>query len=418
MPVHETKGGYKYGETGKTYKDKKSAIKQAIAIAYSKAEKKGRKPSQEEIKTEISGNPDIVEKTASAELSTPQYRNITMDRNQMLRNYAGRLRKKASALEKQAQWGEWASKAGEWLSNPENLGRLGIGGGTWLASYLASGILDPKKKNRGVRALLSGVPAVLAATKGYDWAAERLDNARTAAEQARRTAEANKHIAEQDARLRDEAVNQKIDEQWAKVRAAWRQRAIDKKLADMEAKAAAGSPKPADLKPYVRPWQQEDDTGPATEYQMPDDVEPAPIVDPVGAAAREKAAYADPGVKQARRNNMLRLVQLRQRLADIKRRENIRRGGTDPYAYAAGELTPAEQAKRNAPMKIPAIGPDVKGAITRELSDKGRGFVSTLWHTLTGGINQKKMQRDLDAKIKARNERAALEAELKQLTGK
>lgn len=63
MPVHKTKGGYKYGETGKTYKDKKSAIKQAIAIAYSKAEQKGRKPSQEEIHTEISGNP---EKVASA----------------------------------------------------------------------------------------------------------------------------------------------------------------------------------------------------------------------------------------------------------------------------------------------------------------------------------------------------------------
>lgn len=65
MPVHKTKGGYKYGETGKTYKDKKSAIKQAIAIAYSKAEKKGRKPSQEEIHTEISGNPDSISKSAS-----------------------------------------------------------------------------------------------------------------------------------------------------------------------------------------------------------------------------------------------------------------------------------------------------------------------------------------------------------------
>lgn len=66
MPVHETKGGYKYGETGKTYKNKKDAIKQAIAIAYSQAEKKGRKPTQEEIKAHISGNPDEMSKTASA----------------------------------------------------------------------------------------------------------------------------------------------------------------------------------------------------------------------------------------------------------------------------------------------------------------------------------------------------------------
>jgi len=64
MPVHETEGGYKYGNTGKTYKDKKSAIKQAIAIAYSKAAKKGRKPTQEEIEAEIRGTPDELEKTA------------------------------------------------------------------------------------------------------------------------------------------------------------------------------------------------------------------------------------------------------------------------------------------------------------------------------------------------------------------
>ena len=66
MPVHETKGGYKYGETGKTYKDKKSAIKQAIAIAYSKAREKGRKPTQREITAEIKGSPDELAKTASA----------------------------------------------------------------------------------------------------------------------------------------------------------------------------------------------------------------------------------------------------------------------------------------------------------------------------------------------------------------
>lgn len=66
MPVHETKSGYKYGETGKTYKNKKDAIKQAIAIAYSQAEKKGRKPTKEELKAHISGNPDEMSKTASA----------------------------------------------------------------------------------------------------------------------------------------------------------------------------------------------------------------------------------------------------------------------------------------------------------------------------------------------------------------
>lgn len=66
MPVHKTKGGYKYGETGKTYKDKKSAIKQAIAIAYSKAKEKGRKPTQQEIKTEISGSPAEIDKAANA----------------------------------------------------------------------------------------------------------------------------------------------------------------------------------------------------------------------------------------------------------------------------------------------------------------------------------------------------------------
>lgn len=58
MPVHETEGGYQYGKTGKVYKSKKKAIKQAIAIAYSKAREKGRKPKKEEIEVEISGNPD------------------------------------------------------------------------------------------------------------------------------------------------------------------------------------------------------------------------------------------------------------------------------------------------------------------------------------------------------------------------
>lgn len=32
MPVHKTKGGYKFGKSGKTYKTKASAMKQAKAI--------------------------------------------------------------------------------------------------------------------------------------------------------------------------------------------------------------------------------------------------------------------------------------------------------------------------------------------------------------------------------------------------
>ena len=68
MPVHKTKGGYQYGNTGKVYKDKKKAIKQAIAIAYSKARKRGKKPSQEDITREIKGE-DTVKKVSSAELN-------------------------------------------------------------------------------------------------------------------------------------------------------------------------------------------------------------------------------------------------------------------------------------------------------------------------------------------------------------
>lgn len=32
MPIRKVKGGWKYGRTGKIYKSKKKAIKQAIAI--------------------------------------------------------------------------------------------------------------------------------------------------------------------------------------------------------------------------------------------------------------------------------------------------------------------------------------------------------------------------------------------------
>lgn len=67
MPVHKTKDGkYQYGETGKKYSSKKDAIKQALAIAYSRAKREGKdKPSQEEVRAHISGNPDKMKKTAA-----------------------------------------------------------------------------------------------------------------------------------------------------------------------------------------------------------------------------------------------------------------------------------------------------------------------------------------------------------------
>ena len=39
MPVHKVKGGWKYGRTGKVYKSKKKAIKQAQAIAINRKKK-------------------------------------------------------------------------------------------------------------------------------------------------------------------------------------------------------------------------------------------------------------------------------------------------------------------------------------------------------------------------------------------
>ena len=41
MPVHKTKGGYKFGKTGKVYKTKKQAQKQARAIFASGYNNKG-----------------------------------------------------------------------------------------------------------------------------------------------------------------------------------------------------------------------------------------------------------------------------------------------------------------------------------------------------------------------------------------
>lgn len=43
IPVYKTKSGYKFGKTGKTYKTKKEAVKQAKAIyasGYKEKEKK------------------------------------------------------------------------------------------------------------------------------------------------------------------------------------------------------------------------------------------------------------------------------------------------------------------------------------------------------------------------------------------
>jgi len=40
MPVRKVKGGYKYGRTGKVYKSRKKAVKQAQAIAINRKRKK------------------------------------------------------------------------------------------------------------------------------------------------------------------------------------------------------------------------------------------------------------------------------------------------------------------------------------------------------------------------------------------
>jgi len=43
MPVRKVKGGYKWGSKGKTYKNKKKALKQGRAIILSKKRRKGWK---------------------------------------------------------------------------------------------------------------------------------------------------------------------------------------------------------------------------------------------------------------------------------------------------------------------------------------------------------------------------------------
>lgn len=73
MPVHEVKGGYQWGNTGKVYKGKdakKKAIKQAIAIAYSEAEREGKeKPSKEDIENTIKGKNEMEKKASYMELN-------------------------------------------------------------------------------------------------------------------------------------------------------------------------------------------------------------------------------------------------------------------------------------------------------------------------------------------------------------
>lgn len=73
MPVHEVKGGYQWGNTGKVYKGKdakKKAIKQAIAIAYSEAKREGKeKPSQKDIENTIKGKENMEKKASYMELN-------------------------------------------------------------------------------------------------------------------------------------------------------------------------------------------------------------------------------------------------------------------------------------------------------------------------------------------------------------
>lgn len=43
MPIIKTKSGYKYGQSGKTYRSRAKAVKQGVAIRISQAKKKGKK---------------------------------------------------------------------------------------------------------------------------------------------------------------------------------------------------------------------------------------------------------------------------------------------------------------------------------------------------------------------------------------
>lgn len=168
MPVHKVKGGYQWGETGKVYKGrdaKKKAIKQAIAIAYSEAERRGKdKPSQEDITKTIKGE----EITKEANMNYP------------IRNTMSYLQKRASArMQKQAGI-EDAIKAEKLRmeSNPDYFDKLGpiggaIGGGVVGAgagvggAYLIAKYLL-KKKLSGAAMLGAGLAgAGLGASAGY-----------------------------------------------------------------------------------------------------------------------------------------------------------------------------------------------------------------------------------------------------------
>lgn len=89
-----------------------------------------------------------------------------------LQRRAIRLRKEAAGLEKRAGWENWLSNATQWLQSPANqqiLLRFGLGGATGLGVYAASGLFDPKKKYRWLRAVLAAIPAFAAGTKGFDY---------------------------------------------------------------------------------------------------------------------------------------------------------------------------------------------------------------------------------------------------------
>lgn len=127
MPVHKTKGGYKYGKTGKTYKNKKDAIRQAVAIAYSQARKKGRKPSKEEIQAHISGNPDNITKQANMKnsaLSQVLYKQAASQYNQ----YGLLLKLAGGNIEYDDIYGKSRAErpqAGSYLAHRANLKRFG-----------------------------------------------------------------------------------------------------------------------------------------------------------------------------------------------------------------------------------------------------------------------------------------------------
>lgn len=162
MPVHETEGGYQYGKTGKVYKSKKKAIKQAVAIAYSKAREKGRKPTSEEVKEEISGNPD---EKITKKANMPNIRNNNMSIGSTLRLRYTKILQKQASLNKEASLKKTAFDFKPWIEsarrfvNSEAFKRGALGAGVAGATYLASGLADPEgryKAERGIGSILAG----------------------------------------------------------------------------------------------------------------------------------------------------------------------------------------------------------------------------------------------------------------------